>query len=366
VDNDGDGVDECDVVPDCDDGDVNNFPSNAEVCDDADNDCDGSVSDAEVDNDGDGVDECDAVPDCDDADIDNFPGNPEVCDGADNDCADGVPTDETDDDGDGQAECEGDCDDGDIANFDGNAEICDGADNDCDGFVDDGMLGSGADCAGDDCVDLYDDGAPSGVYLIDPDGLGAYEVYCDNDLAGGGWQLISSRTADSGALFDTAICLDPAVDCSGHVPAAQLFTGEAPDVLFALRDGTVWLTVTGLDPTGSDHLLDVLSLDRALTTSTACGYPHYCGPDLDVGLVTLDSSAGYTPRFTTLDSQFSRYGGLWFGDNGGSSDDHVVSLNYYTYGCDAAATGGMHFSDASDGALGNVTCGEPGGIWFRY
>jgi hypothetical protein len=38
----------------------------------------------EIDNDADGVSECQG--DCDDADPDRFPGNPDICDGIDNDC----------------------------------------------------------------------------------------------------------------------------------------------------------------------------------------------------------------------------------------------------------------------------------------
>ena len=42
------------------------------------------MGDDEVDDDGDGVTECD--DDCDDADPDNYPGNAELCDGLDNNC----------------------------------------------------------------------------------------------------------------------------------------------------------------------------------------------------------------------------------------------------------------------------------------
>jgi hypothetical protein len=137
IDDDGDGVAECDG--DCDDTDAANFPGNTEVCDGADNDCDGALSDAEVDDDGDGQTECDG--DCDDTDAGNFLGNPEVCDGADNDCDGVIPADETDDDGDGFNECADlDCDDADAANFPGNIEVCDGADNDCDGLADEELV----------------------------------------------------------------------------------------------------------------------------------------------------------------------------------------------------------------------------------
>ena len=168
TDDDGDGLNECAGL-DCDDADDQNFPGNVEICDGQDNDCDGGLGRNEVDDDGDGVTECDG--DCDDLDDANFPGNPEICDSQDNDCDGSLGGDEIDDDGDGVAECDGDCDDGDDANFPGNPEICDGQDNDCSGAAGLDEIdndGDGLDeCADGDCDDGDDANFPGNPEICD-------------------------------------------------------------------------------------------------------------------------------------------------------------------------------------------------------
>jgi hypothetical protein len=194
-DTDGDGygladvtTDDCDlptgyapVSGDCDDGDRAINPSSAEICDGADNDCDG-VADGEdavdaqpfyADGDGDGYGDDDSIitaceapsghvedsGDCDDLDDDSYPGASEVCDEADNDCDGATDEDATDaqtfygdSDGDGYGgdryttsacsaptgyvDNSGDCDDLDAGSYPGASEVCDEADNDCDGAID--------------------------------------------------------------------------------------------------------------------------------------------------------------------------------------------------------------------------------------
>ena len=45
-----------------------------------------------------------------------------------------------------------------------------------------------------DCAELYKSGKKlSGVYKIDPDGSGAFDVFCDQKTAGGGWTVFQKR-----------------------------------------------------------------------------------------------------------------------------------------------------------------------------
>ena len=48
--------------------------------------------------------------------------------------------------------------------------------------------------SGLDCLDLLHRGFnSSGVYQIDPDGIGAYHVLCDQETNGGGWVVLQKR-----------------------------------------------------------------------------------------------------------------------------------------------------------------------------
>ena len=191
---DGDGYTVCAGV-DCDDGDAAISPAATEVCNGIDDDCDGSVPSTEVDNDGDGISDCDG--DCDDADASNYPGNDELCDGSDNDCDSSVDESDAlnvttwyyDDDSDGFGDaavsivsCDApvnyvadgtDCSDSDPLSYPGASELCDGLDNDCNGLADADVLGE-VDGDADTVLSCNDcDDADAAAYP------GAVEVSCD-------------------------------------------------------------------------------------------------------------------------------------------------------------------------------------------
>ena len=224
TDADGDGW--TDDGGDCDDTDPAIHPSAAEVCDEADNNCDGTVDEGVTttfydDADGDGfgnplasTEACSAPTgtvtdssDCDDMVATTYPGAPELCNTVDDDCDTTVDEDGTDGgpwtldlDGDDYAdpanistECTApanaamdatDCDDTDATVYPGSTTTetpGDGIDQDCDGL--------------DVCTDLNCDGQPDilAVGYWDDDGTygdaDTFLLFGPDYLAGGATEL---------------------------------------------------------------------------------------------------------------------------------------------------------------------------------
>jgi hypothetical protein len=236
---DGDGVDTC--SDDCDDEDETSYPGATEVCDDLDNDCDGTPDnglafdtyypDADSDLHGDVSDagEYTCAPqlgwvadntDCDDSDDTVHEGAAELCDAIDNDCDGSPDASEVDGDLDGYMICEGDCDDDDGTVYPGATEDCNGVDDDCDGTVpsdeDDGDA-DGVRVCGGDCDDADAANFPGNTEVCDGQ---------DNDCDG----LATANEVDDdgdGAMVCEGDCDD--ADPSRHPGATELCEGLDTD-----------------------------------------------------------------------------------------------------------------------------------------
>ncbi|MFT4974546.1 MAG: hypothetical protein ACI8S6_000429, partial [Myxococcota bacterium] len=253
-------VEDCDPEPgytadnnDCDDDEAATFPDAEEVCDEADNDCDGTVDEgvtttfyADTDGDeygvADNTTEACSLPsghaeipgDCDDTTAAVNPDATEVCNTIDDNCDGAIDEGVTttfydDDDGDGYGDVDDtteacsaptgtvtdstDCDDTEALANPGEAEVCDLIDNDCDGSTDEGVettFYADADADGygdtDDSTDACS--APTGTVTDSTD--------CDDDEA-----LANPGEAEVCDLIDN--------DCDGSVDEGVETTYYADD-----------------------------------------------------------------------------------------------------------------------------------------
>jgi hypothetical protein len=350
---------------DCDDGDAAIHPDASELCDGIDNDCDGSLDDADsdvvdaatwhLDYDGDGyggafltTDAC-SVPsghvadssDCDDTDRTVNPGATERCNGVDDDCDRLVDQDDPDvadmstwyqdSDGDGHGDpgvsttaCTAasgtvadatDCDDSDAAIHPGADEWCNGFDDDCDGVTDTDAL---------DVADWYPDADGDGYG--DADGL----VWACSAPAGHVGDSGDCDDSDAGVSPDaTESCSGVDEDCDGSVdegwygldvdcPAIDCADVLASDA--SAPDGSYWLDPDG---TGPEAWYCELSASDGPWTWTVQGdlaaYWSFDGADVtasDVGGYS-GSTAGVASRSSTV--PFSGFGSSLYADNNDSS-----------------------------------------------
>ncbi len=213
--------------------------------------------------------------DCDDSDAGSNPGASELCDGADNDC-DGV-TDEDDaldasawyqdSDGDGwgdgsvsttactqpsgYAALDGDCDHSDAAVSPDAAEQCDSIDNDCDGVTDEADAIDAGTWFQDSDADGYGDITVSTTACTQPSGYVASATDCDD----------SEPLANPG---ETEICGDGIDnDCDGTATGCTLYG----DLDLSLADAALYgeaaydyaaNTIAGLGDIDGDGYGDVL------------------------------------------------------------------------------------------------------------
>ncbi|MEL6346166.1 MAG: MopE-related protein [Myxococcota bacterium] len=208
---------------DCDDDNAAAFPGGVEICDEADNDCDGRVDEAvtttfyqDVDDDRYGVaditvEACDvpsgyaALPgDCDDRDAAVSPEMTELCNRVDDDCDGTVDEDDaadasvwyadTDRDGYGDEDSrliacaaptgyvsdDTDCDDVEETTNPGADERCDAVDNDCDGTTDEDDAVDAATFYADADGDGFGDAGVTDAACAAPTGYVSDDTDCDD------------------------------------------------------------------------------------------------------------------------------------------------------------------------------------------
>ena len=341
---------------DCDDTDDGVWPGAPELCDEVDNDCDGSVDEADavdadtwyIDYDSDGYGSSsyaqaactqpsgyvDNAEDCDDADASAHPGALEQCDGVDNDCDGDIDEDSAADaatwyidyDGDGYgsdaytttacAQPSGwvdnmaDCEDADPASYPGADEYCDGIDNDCDGDIDE----AGA--------------LDSGTFYLD----------ADSDGYGDPATTTTACTAGSGYVADGTDCDD--MDAATYPGAPELCDGVDTDC-----DGTLD------EPEALDAASWYLDMDGdgygdPAASTTACDQPSgYL--DASVATDCDDSDASIHPGADEYCDGVDT-------DCDGTADDSDV-LDFDTWYSDADGDG------FGDPATATTACSQPSG-----
>ncbi len=332
---------------DCNDLDASVNPEADEVCDGADNNCDGTLDEDSaldasawyLDGDGDGYGagsasgpSCDAPAgyvlydgDCNDNDPTYHPGATEsdCTDANDYNCDGSVG--HADLDGDGFAACE-DCDDNDAAANEAAAEVCDGIDNDCDGDIDaaDGNLTGATTFYGDS----------------------------DGDGYGGSQYQEEACTAPPGFVSNTDDCDD--LDASSHPGASEVCDGADNDCDSTVDEGTgsTWYQDDDADGYGngsvsttacdapSGYVGNALDCDDFNAATNPSAYEICDGADNDCDGVTDESAINATDWYPDGDSD-------GYGQIGSSSQS----------GC-TAPTGYVDNDGDCDDANGAVNPGE--------
>ncbi len=297
----------CDAGPgwisdssDCNDTDNFTFPGASEVCDDVDNNCDGSTDEgltgtwyADGDDDGFGdpsvsIEGCPLGvgwtadgTDCDDADPGSNPDATESCDDVDNNC-DGS-TDEgltatwyADGDGDGFGNAavsingcspgagwtaDGtDCNDGDVDSNPGAVEACDGADNNCDGTADEGL--------------------DSRWYLdYDDDGYGDSTIFVDDCIAPS-----SNFSATDGDCDDLQSTISP-----GEAPGCNGLDNDCDGDIDNDADGDGYADITcGGDDCDDSNAAIVPELGGGCAVGTSCQAILDAGRSIGDGTYFID------------------------------------------------------------------------------
>ena len=102
-------------------------------------------------------------------------------------------------------EREADCDETDDEIHPGADERCNGIDDSCEGAVDEGVLGSGAECPGESCQAILDADASTGdgLYHLSRAAGETFQTLCDMTTDDGGWTFIGAVVNDGTRRWNT-------------------------------------------------------------------------------------------------------------------------------------------------------------------
>ncbi|MAA77718.1 MAG: hypothetical protein CL916_00540 [Deltaproteobacteria bacterium] len=272
--------------------------------------------------------------DCDDTESSAYPMATEVCDEIDNDC-DGsidedvgdIPVWYLDDDGDGEGDIDvnleactqptdyvsnsDDCDDAEPLAFSTGVEVCDGIDNNCDGQIDEGdVIGTEALCFADSCAEILAENpsAVDGVYYITDDSGAALEAYCEMDFEDGGWLAVfnymhSSNALSAAADFHNRIIqnddMSEAVhpdDTSSSIFTSNLDLSAYSEVVYGWASSdTSDVSQYGMQ-TASSNLVGTCYIDG------------YCGAYVDIGSFLIQPSGNTRALRTGSDPNYPHVG----------------------------------------------------------
>jgi hypothetical protein len=379
---------------DCDDSQASVNPNGVELCNEQDDDCDGTVDEDDAvdaqtwygDDDGDGYGgdtttvACEQPSgssadskDCDDTDAAVNPGAAEVCNEVDDDC-NGYVDDEDpgltdgdtwtiDYDGDGYGDASGrftataceapsgyvedatDCDDTDADVFPSADETCNEIDDDCDGDVDEDDALDASTWYEDADGDTYGNASSTDVSCTEPRGYVSDDTDCDDtdaDVYPGARETLDGVDEDCDGDIDDAWWVGDGADGAIKISGSTSLMDSGDIVVYGVD------AISGADITADDTVIGIVAGDEVLILNVHGSDSAYSS----VGTYEFGEVASISGTTITLDASVSgTYGETSNSDLSGQTVIVQRVPNFTTV--DVEATGVLT-TDAWDGSTGGV------------